>query len=174
MVEACDDFIWKMFTAPTLTWWELQGSGWGLVMTSSGNDLNLNEFGWRKLLHGCFRALAGKLVQFNEKCYQKFRKIVPGRDMKPVHQNDSSKKSLNFWKHLSLKSDKFSRERSTIAGMIIRCSKFRVQTHWRRHVPGLDWTTGVLWWCVWLYTSLYQTVRNAWLTCFSALTNPPG
>jgi len=37
------------------------------------------------------RAVAGKLVRFNEKCFQKFREFVPGRDMKPVHLNDSSK-----------------------------------------------------------------------------------
>jgi hypothetical protein len=46
------------------------------------------------------RAFAGKLVRFNEKCFQKSREFVPGRDMKPVHLNDSSTNSLDFWKHL--------------------------------------------------------------------------
>ena len=42
------------------------------------------------------KALVGKLVRFNEKCFQKSTEFVPGRDMKTVYLNDSGTNALNF------------------------------------------------------------------------------
>jgi len=42
------------------------------------------------------RALAGKLVRFNEIFFQNSRECVPGRDTKTVRLNDSGTNSLTF------------------------------------------------------------------------------
>ena len=44
------------------------------------------------------RAVAGKLGRFREKRFKNSRKFVPGRDMQPVHQNDSSTRLTDFFK----------------------------------------------------------------------------
>jgi len=44
------------------------------------------------------RAVAGKLSRFREKHFKNSRKFAPGRDMKPVHLNDSSTRLTNVLK----------------------------------------------------------------------------
>ena len=50
------------------------------------------------------RALAGKLGRFRAKHFKSSRRFVPGRDMKPVHLNDSSTQLTNVFESFSVYS----------------------------------------------------------------------
>ena len=58
------------------------------------------------------KAVARKLGGFCEKLFKNSRIFVPGRDMKPVHLNDSSTRLTNVFESFSPKAAKFSRNRS--------------------------------------------------------------
>ena len=76
------------------------GSPWTTFRAKPQYKRAAGTLSWRAQVYsgraGIPRALAGKLVRFNEKCFQKFREFVPGRDMKPVHLDDSGTNSLKF------------------------------------------------------------------------------